>query len=519
MITGQPMFPSTVVSADASNRLLISARENRKIGHMVTKGPWRGFPIFTLTLAERASCPAHCHMFDSCYGNAMPFARRHKHGLELEQKLEKEVAALAKEHVKGFVVRLHVLGDFYSRRYVGLWREMLAKHKALHVYGYTAHRIDAPDAEDRTIAEAIDNAKREFPSRFAVRWSRPESGPGHAIVIDYVPSNERVPEGIVCPAEREKSACCATCGLCWSAEFMDETIVFMKHGFGSSKNTVIANKASAVETDGWRPIRPIDNLTSLKRGEIGDAPAITWVDPKTLHVDETYQRSLNKSSIRLISSIVTGWNWAHFKPPVVGQCEKTGRFFVVDGQHTAIAAATHGSIEKIPVIVATVPTIRQRARAFLSHNKNRINVTATQQYYASIVCGDPEAIEINEMCKAACITILKHPPNMAAFKIGETLALRALQFLLRRYGRSKGKTVLKILAKRAPVRADDIKAVAKLLYDPSYENALTPQMIVEALNRIDDAHLGGEARRVAADTALPLWEARSIVIYQATRSS
>ena len=41
------------------------------------------------------------------------------------------------DHPNGFAVRLHNLGDFYSLQYVALWRRLLARHPALHVWGYT----------------------------------------------------------------------------------------------------------------------------------------------------------------------------------------------------------------------------------------------------------------------------------------------------------------------------------------------------------------------------------------------
>ena len=48
------------------------------------------------------------------------------------------LACSACDHVNGFAVRLHNLGDFYSVEYVELWRRLLERHSALHVWGYTA---------------------------------------------------------------------------------------------------------------------------------------------------------------------------------------------------------------------------------------------------------------------------------------------------------------------------------------------------------------------------------------------
>ena len=48
------MFERSIVSAASSPRLFIPGDNNRKIGRVVTKGTWKGKPIYTLTLTERA---------------------------------------------------------------------------------------------------------------------------------------------------------------------------------------------------------------------------------------------------------------------------------------------------------------------------------------------------------------------------------------------------------------------------------------------------------------------------------
>src|SRR4051812_39902397 len=78
------------------------------------------------------------------------------------------------------------------------------------------------------------------------------------------------------------------------------------------------------------------------------------VDPTRLYVDDQYQRALSRKSHALIRKIVANWDWGRFKPPVVAE-EEYG-FDVIDGQHTAIAAASHPGITKIPVMIIEAPT-------------------------------------------------------------------------------------------------------------------------------------------------------------------
>lgn len=223
------LFPSRIVTADESPRLLVSGHNNRKIGKRVTRGPWAGMPIFTLSLTERATCPSYCAMLTACMGNGMQWARRHQVGPKFEARLREEVEALADRNPQGFVVRLHVLGDFYSTDYVHLWRQMLTVYPELHVYGYTARRMPTAGEED-PIGTAVAALDADFPDRCFIRFSSPAGGFMGATVIDYTPHSSRVEEGLVCPAETEAARCCADCGLCWSQALRDQAIVFVLHG-------------------------------------------------------------------------------------------------------------------------------------------------------------------------------------------------------------------------------------------------------------------------------------------------
>jgi hypothetical protein len=232
---GLTIFPSTVVSPWDTDRLLVSGKENAKLGGRIEKGPWAGRPLYHLTLEERATCPRSCQMWASCYGNAMHLARRHEAGHEdFLDFLKAELFLLARAHQDtGFVVRLHTLGDFYSVDYVKFWAGMLARLPMLSCFGYTHNHPDAEDERERAIGQAIALATEtgEDWTRFAIRFSsRP--GPQGAIVV-----RERADAGeaILCPSQREPGEegatdSCATCGLCWAPAAREKTIAFLLHG-------------------------------------------------------------------------------------------------------------------------------------------------------------------------------------------------------------------------------------------------------------------------------------------------
>ena len=80
VVEGRTLFPSRVEHPDQRPRLLVGGHNSRKIGRQVMKGRWKGFPIFTLTLEERATCPRSCAVWNDCYGNTSNWARRIQFG-------------------------------------------------------------------------------------------------------------------------------------------------------------------------------------------------------------------------------------------------------------------------------------------------------------------------------------------------------------------------------------------------------------------------------------------------------
>lgn len=120
-------FPSRVLRVSEMSSLLVSGHLNIKIGRDVRKGHFRGYWIYTLSLEERKTCPRTCQHWRTCYGNAMPLAKRIDHtDPEFLPTLEAEIAMLCAKK-KGVLVRLHALGDFFATHYVDFWSQMLAK--------------------------------------------------------------------------------------------------------------------------------------------------------------------------------------------------------------------------------------------------------------------------------------------------------------------------------------------------------------------------------------------------------
>lgn len=205
---------------------VLKTSSNKKLKQKVTKGDFKGYKIKTLTLEERATCWSGCSHWITCYGNNMPFAHRLEHGPELEKRIAAELGQhFSKSYVTGLLVRLHVLGDFYSVGYVRLWDALLQLYPKLAIWGYTHNHPDCDDPAIAAIGQAIAETQAKHGKRFAVRWSdRPE--------LDYSANSAELdtPEkgrSIICPEQTGGAGGCANCALCW--EQPNRNVIFLTH--------------------------------------------------------------------------------------------------------------------------------------------------------------------------------------------------------------------------------------------------------------------------------------------------
>lgn len=264
-----------------------------------------------------------------------------------------------------------------------------------------------------------------------------------------------------------------------------------------------------------RPIRAIELKKDCRRAKIGPRPSTTVVDPRDLHVDAAYQRELSPKSLRLIRKLVEEWDWRRYKVPVVTRVD--GTWHVIDGQHTAIAAVTHGGINELEVLVVEAGERSDRAGAFIGHNKHRVQITNSELFFAAVASGDEDAQTAIQICERAGATILRNPSPGRAFRPGELIAVAALMQLIRRRTTVKARIVIETLARAraAPITAELIRAVDTVLHDQNYGD-VEPDEIVHAFEKFGPA-LASKTTELSLAKGLPKAKALGIVLYQHTR--
>lgn len=205
-----------------SINMLKPGTNNAKLGGYVTAKKWQGMAMYSLTLEERATCPTTCQQWENCYGNNMPFAHRFDHTHpDFLLALGMQLTKLHKKHKdEGVVVRLHVLGDFFSPAYVEWWKWALNTFPWLNAFGYT-HQ-----PRSSTIGKMIESLNTRRADRWQVRFSDDKTT---TMAAHVVPEHTQPVKGVsvLCPEQTGAAKSCAACGLCWSAP--NREILFVEH--------------------------------------------------------------------------------------------------------------------------------------------------------------------------------------------------------------------------------------------------------------------------------------------------
>lgn len=213
-----------------------------------------------------------------------------------------------------------------------------------------------------------------------------------------------------------------------------------------------------------RPVRPLAlPPDAIRAKDFGDLPKRVFVNPTDLMVDDAYQRDLNRRSFKLIAKIVAGFKWSKLKTPTC--ISQGGKLHVIDGQHTAIAAATLG-IKKMAVDLVTVASLEERSEAFVAHNRDRLAMTALDIYRAQLGGRQPDAVRIDRVCRDAGIR-LKVISHMIEPKVGDCASIATIRDVIKRRGPGDAGKVLGVLiaAARAPLSTAEITAVDQLFGD------------------------------------------------------
>lgn len=240
---------------------------------------------------------------------------------------------------------------------------------------------------------------------------------------------------------------------------------------------------------GYRKILPVPGFIG-EGNDPGEPPLQIWVTLDQLVVNEDYQRDLSKQAMKAICKMAQTWDWGKFTSPNVAPTDYEGVYELVDGQRTAIAAATNGKIEKIPVLLSKANLLKDKASNFIGINNSRIPLTRAAIFTAELAAQDETAISVECALSETGARILTVPPTKNIFKVGDTMAIGALKNIVLSKNADRLKRLLSVAVggEAAPISANLLKALNLCLpneEDPELDKVLTKYLKDQGVDRLD----------------------------------
>lgn len=139
-----------------------------------------------------------------------------------------------------------------------------------------------------------------------------------------------------------------------------------------------------------------DKIEQYKWVMTGAPGELMYLAKTVLEIDHSYQRSAKNSRVLKLAK---RWNW--LACGVLTVAKRSGRYYVVDGQHRLMASLKRGDIERLPCLVFESSEMREEAVAFRDANKERRPITTFEQWNADLVAQDEATIFVHAMIENA----------------------------------------------------------------------------------------------------------------------
>lgn len=166
-----------------------------------------------------------------------------------------------------------------------------------------------------------------------------------------------------------------------------------------------------------------------------------------------------------------------------------------------------------------MPEITDRAAAFVSYAKDRLQATALQVHRAALVAGDPEAVTLDTVRRRAGVELLPFAPSDGRYAPRQTVSVVGLGKLIAKRGADRAAEILSALAAAdlAPISGDSIRLGELLLCDPAYEGQFDAERLTAAMRGLT-AKTHAEARELGIAHRLPVWRALAAVLARNSRA-
>lgn len=230
---------------------------------------------------------------------------------------------------------------------------------------------------------------------------------------------------------------------------------------------------------------PVERIVKIRMpditpGEVVETPKLAWLPLSALRINRTYQRSLTPKSVKLIRQMVASFDWARLKALSVLEMGG-GVYEVLDGQHTAIAAASHGGIPKLPCLISSRRSTEAAAAAFVDLNTQRVALSPMQIFWAAVASGDEVSADVVAGVKHGGGRLVFVQPSSVHWREGDTMAIGALKKLAEEGGVAYVKRVIACgkAARLKPISRDFVAACGEIMWFRYSDRGVSDQRIVD----------------------------------------
>jgi hypothetical protein len=175
-----------------------------------------------------------------------------------------------------------------------------------------------------------------------------------------------------------------------------------------------------------------------------------------LAVDRRYQRKVSQGSLARIRKIIRDFSWARFGAVIVARAEDDSCYYLIDGQHRAIAARAMG-IDLVPAVIVSGDVATQ-AGDFVGINATRTSVASIDKFRARVTSGDSVAVQVADMLHQ--LEVSTDIAAGASLRPRQTRAVSQLEKLIRRIGRGETYTTLEMMLDAQPEEPNLLTAFA-----------------------------------------------------------
>lgn len=197
----------------------------------------------------------------------------------------------------------------------------------------------------------------------------------------------------------------------------------------------VTNSSHATATRKWRT-------------PLGRPPSIENRHPSELEIDDSYQRSTETPSSRLlIRKIANHWDWRMCLPLVVSRREDA--FYVIDGQHRLAAAKLRGDIPYLPCCITTYGSVADEAAMFVAMNRTRKAIGQLDDFHASVASGDGDAAAVEGLIVGAGLAVARTTGSQS-WAPGAVSFTASILIARRKYGDGACREALRLIAAAFP---------------------------------------------------------------------